>query len=153
MARSEVEEDRDAENGYRTAGARELGLRDWMAMRGDPGEFAPTPKAFAAVVNRLRVKKWAKENPERRREIANRYARKPGIFQRQAELSRQRRHELHRSAAQVVTCVECGVEFCLVFPPRGGRPRKFCTITCEHRARYQRITPGARRIKRTGSQP
>lgn len=120
-------------------------LSDWS--------FRNEQAAFKKVVNRLRAKKWARENPEKRRAIANRYARKPGVSARQVALSKKRRHARHRAAAPVVTCAECRVEFCATKPQRGGRPRKYCSTACMQRERYQRITPGARRVKRTGAQP
>lgn len=153
MSRAEYEEDLQAELGYRTAGRREIAQREWFSLRGEAGEIAPNPKAFAKLVNVLRVTKWAKANPEKRKVIANRYAAKPGVSSHQAAMSKKRRHEAFHAAAPVIVCAECGVAFCPIAPPRGGKPRKYCTVACMLRERYQRITPGARRVKRTGFQP
>lgn len=145
----EDQDDIDAERGYSTVGGREQRLRDWFALH-EAGEKAGD---FEKVINRLRVKKWQRENVDKHRAKGLRYYRKPGIAERQIARSRARRLERHRRSGAVVTCTECGVEFCCVHPPRGGRPRKYCSTACMQRERYQRIMPGARRIKRTGGQP
>lgn len=133
----------DLKTGFQSGKA--AALSDWS--------FRKEQAEFEKVVNRLRARKWAKENPEQRREIALRYSRKPEVGDHQLALARQRRLERHRAKAEVFACVECRVEFCLVKPKAGGRPRKYCTTACMLRERYQRITPGARRIKRMGNQP
>lgn len=146
MSRLEYEEDLHAELGYRTAGRREIYQREWFSLRGTPDEAAPTPKAFDALVNRLRVKKWAKENPEKRKVIANRYALKPENLDKSLAGARRRRRARFIATNPVVTCVGCGVEFCPTKPPRGGHPRRFCTDLCSarHLQRNQRRAAGVR---------
>lgn len=149
MSRAEYEEDLHSELGYRTAGRREISQREWFSLRGTPDEAAPTPKAFHALVNRLRVKKWVKDNPEKRKAIANRYAAKPGVVARIVNLARQRRAARFRAEAKVITCDECGAQFCLVFPQRGNRPRRFCDVNCTARA-WQRKKRRDSGVKETG---
>lgn len=145
----EDHEDIDAERGYSTVGGREQRLRDWFALH-EAGEKAGD---FEKLVNRLRVKKWTSANPERKRQHANRYYHKsPEIGRRQTARARQRRAAKYRAAAPVITCAECHVEFCVI-SLKGAQKRKYCSRTCMMRERYQRITPGARRVKRRGNQP
>jgi hypothetical protein len=134
----------DVKTGFQTGKA--AALSEW-AFRKEQAEFE-------VLVNRLRVKKWAKEHPERRRAIGLRYYHEsPGAKQRQLARARRRRREQQRASAPVIVCAECRVEFCCAKLQRGGKPRKYCTVACMQRERYQRITPGARRVKRTGGQP
>lgn len=144
MRDSELTEDRAAELGYRETGQREVSLRDWFSLR-EPGTVAETPREFAKVVNRLRVRKWAKANPERRRAIANRYALKPENLTRSMELARARRYELHKKKPPIV-CTECGVLFCAAKAARGSYKREFCTNRCQaaNEQRRKRRAVGAR---------
>ena len=143
----EDQERRDAELGYRTAGARELGLRDWMSMQGEPGEAAPSPKAFQSLINVLRAKKWAKANPVRRLEILRSY----GKRHRAKETVRVKAWRHARIRALVVTCgnPECGGQWCCV--PGGqhrGRRILYCSPGCFNRARYLRAKNRAARPER-----
>lgn len=124
----------DLKSGFQSGKA--AALADW-AFRKEQAEFVK-------VVNRLRVRKWAKENPEKRRAIANRYARKPGVSDRTTLLSKRRRHERHRKAGKVIVCAECRAAFCEV-KPRRGLPRRFCTANCDARFRYHAKHPNAAR--------
>lgn len=96
---------------------------------------------LAAVVRAVR---WNREHPERRREIANAYARKPEARARANELARQRRA---RKPRPVLACLECGARFVKRGRP-GGTVPEFCRDACRQRYRYQQRTPGARRTKR-----
>jgi hypothetical protein len=133
MSRDDYEEDLHAELGYRTAGRREISQREWFSLRGEVGEAAPNPKAFDALINRLRVKKWAKENPERQRSRNLRYALKPQNSARNSANARKRRRARFVKDARVIVCADCGVEFCEA-KPRGGLPRRFCSDVCGTRA-------------------
>ncbi len=148
MSRAEYEEDLHAELGYRTAGRRELSQREWFSLRGDANEVAPNPKAFAKLVAGLRVKKWVRANPEKRKAIANRYAHKPGIIPAMIEKARQRRAKAFKAEATAIVCKECGAEFCPVSARwrSGNRKREFCTINCTARfwQRTKRRKAGAR---------
>jgi hypothetical protein len=147
MARdSELEEERAAELGYRTAGAREVALRDWFSVQVE-GEKAGD---FEKLVNRLRVKKWTKANPERKKQHARRYYHSsPEIGRRQTARARQRRLERHR-AKPPVSCASCGVLFCNVHPKRGIQ-RRYCTNACEARAHQAAARRAAgRRATRCG---
>lgn len=128
MSRDELAEDRAAELGYREAGRRELALRDWYSLR-EPGTVAETPRAFAKLVNVLRVAKWQKANPEKKKGHALKYVHKPGVMQAQAAQAKKRRHRRYKAAAPVIVCAECRAQFCEA-RPRGGLPRKFCTERC-----------------------
>jgi hypothetical protein len=141
---AEDREDIDAELGYSVRGERDVRLRDWMSLRGEDGEAARSPREFEALVNRLRAKKWANENPERRRAIANRYALKPENMARSIANARKRR--LERVRGRVVACGDCGAEFCQVRPKRGIQ-RAFCSVNCQARAAYHRKHPNAPRRK------
>jgi hypothetical protein len=144
--KSEQQDDLHDELGYRPAGRREIALRDWFSLRGEPTEVAPTPAAFGKLVNRLRVKKWVKENPEKRKTIANRYALKPENLKKSNAGRRRRRRARFIATNPVVTCAECSVQFCSTKPPRGGHPRRFCTELCCARnlQRKQRRAKGER---------
>ena len=131
----------DAERGYSERGEREVRLREWFSLRDENGAG---PKEFEKVVNRLRVKKWVKENPERRQAIALRYARKPESKARQRELGVKRRRARWIAAKSHVTCAGCGVEFCSVVAARGNVGRKFCTDNCQARTAYRAKHPGAK---------
>jgi hypothetical protein len=138
--RIELQDDLHDELGYREAGRREVALREWFTLRGEKTEVAPTPKAFGALVNRLRVKKWVKENPEKRAAISKRYFTKKGVADRQLELARKRRHDRWKASNPIVVCSGCSVEFCPMAPKRGVQ-RQFCTTNCEarcHQARQRR---------------
>lgn len=138
-ADSELAEDRAAELGYREAGARELGLRDWYSLR-EPGSVAETPREFERLIGRLRSKKWAKENPERHHEHQLRWQR----ANRANEVIRVKawRHRRKREAARVYTCAgpDCGVQWCRVPYGRlgGNKYPKYCSRKCFNRARYRR---------------
>jgi hypothetical protein len=129
LSRDEYENDLQAELGYRTAGRRELSQREWFSLRGEPGEAAPNPKAFDALVNRLRVKKWQKENPDKHRIASLRYALTPRGRQVNAGNARKRRRARFIADARVIVCADCGVQFCEA-KPRGGVPRRFCSDVC-----------------------
>lgn len=144
----EYQEDLHAELGYRTAGRREIAQREWFSLRGEADEAAPTPKAFDALVNRLRVKKWTAENPDKRAAIARRYYAKPHVTERQLALARKRRFDAWIAAGPTRACAECCVEFCPIAPKRGIE-RKFCTTNCEARQhqRRRRRANGSRAIR------
>lgn len=92
----------------------------------------------------LRAAKWSRENPQRRKEIANRYARRPEVRERQNERARQLRAV---KPIRVLVCLECGGWF-IKAGRKGGTVPEFCRDACRARYRYQRRTPGARRIRR-----
>jgi hypothetical protein len=82
------------------------------------------------VINRLRALKWQRENPDKRRVNANRYAAKPDNAERSLKLARARRAARHRAEGQVFTCqlAHCGAQFCRVPGVRGmGLHPRFCT--------------------------
>lgn len=125
---------------------RTAAIADW--------QFRREQEDFEVVVNRLRVKKWHRENPTKRAAKARRYWTKPEVRARQLANAKRRRQERHRKRAESFTCAECEAQWCRVPWRRwtGPRPR-FCTTACLFRNRYQQRTPGARRVKRTGNQP
>lgn len=144
--RSEYAEDLHAELGYRTTGQREVRAREWFSLRGEANEPLSTPKAFEKKIATLRATKWAKENPERRKTNANRYANKPENSKHSVDLARERRQQRHRGEAKVFTCadVDCRLQWCLVpWAKRGGRPQRFCSATCCARAKYRELHPGS----------
>lgn len=134
----------DAQSGFLVGHAAKLA--DWR--------FRKEQEEFNRLVNVLRAKKWDLEHPERRRERANRYARKPEVVVRQtaattARRRKQRHAERLAKGGEVFRCLECRAEWCPAPWARGlaGRGR-FCSAACYERERYQRLTPGARRIRR-----
>lgn len=152
-SRAEREEDLHAELGYRTAGQREVRQREWFSLRGKPGEPIATPREFAKVVNRLRVLKWQKANPQKKRANGLKYSRKPEKRSRQLTLSakryqERRREERQRADAVVFTCRECEVMFCKAPWTKGPSPN-FCQNACYQRNKYHRDHPEARRNKPT----
>ncbi len=101
------------------------------------------------VVARVRSLKWQRENPERRRANANRYAAKPDVIARGLRLSKKRRAARHRADGKVFTCQleGCGAQFCRVPGVRGmGMHPRFCTSShyTVWRAR-QKADPAKRR--------
>jgi hypothetical protein len=93
-------------------------------------QFRKEVRDFVPVVNRLRVAKWQRENPERRRANANRYAAKPSVRARMLELARKRTLERHRAEGKVFTCEleHCRAQFCRVPGVRGmGMHPRFCS--------------------------
>lgn len=91
----------------------------------------------------LRAVKWNREHPERRREIANRYARKPEVVERHSKASTRRRRAQRQARrlagqAEVYRCQGCGAEWCPAPWTRGMAGRgQFCTETCRQRQRYR----------------
>lgn len=134
-SRQEREEDLHAELGYRTAGHREVSLREWFSLRGEKDEPLPTPKAFAVAVNRLRALKWARENRERHYANIARYQAQPRVRARSNEKQTERRRERYGARPDVLfSCEECGVQWCKTPWVRGPR-RRFCGQNCQKRAR------------------
>lgn len=128
-------------------GAASEGKREFFAA--DAGwSFRRLPKLtdekFARMLNTLKAVKWNREHPERRREIALKYAMRPEVKARYLAQAKARRAA---RPPEALVCAECGKEF--LRARKGPRP-KFCGHACQSRARYQRQTPGARRIKRKG---
>jgi hypothetical protein len=114
-------------------------LADW--------HFKKEQAEFTRQVAVLRAKKWAAENPEKRRENANRYASKPEARARSLALAKARRRE--KVDPTVHTCAECGVQWCRMPGTRGrAGAGKFCRNASYARPSYQEKTPGARRVKR-----
>jgi hypothetical protein len=137
-SREEREKDLHAELGYRTAGQREVSLREWFSLQGEKGEPLATPKAFASAIAVLRAKRWAKNNPERKAEISRRWA-----HAHAAEKVVQVKRWRHRKTkARVFVCAspECDVSWCRVPSGRlhGNIRIKFCSARCRNRAKYLR---------------
>jgi hypothetical protein len=143
-SRQEREEDLHAELGYRTAGQREVAVREWFSLQGEKGEPIPTPREFAKVVNRLRVKKWIRENRKRHNAKVMRYQSKPGVRQHMNEMQNERRRKSYGERAEVLACKECGVEWCKAPWVRGVR-RIFCGQNCQKRARHRDLAVAAER--------
>jgi hypothetical protein len=130
----------DAELGYRTAGARELSLRDWMTLLGDADEPAPTPRAFKKLTDRLRAKNWyhthkADDDAGERKERNNARARAWTKANRSLCNKRQnkRRRAIWKAKAGAgIHCGDCGVWFCEARPRKGPR-RLFCSRACQNR--------------------
>ena len=154
-SRQEREEDLHAELGYRTAGQREVRQREWFSLRGDPNEPIPTPGEFAKVVDRLRVVRWQKANPEKKRAKALRYYYKPDKKARQQAYAKKRyqeksRDERKRVPARIFVCRECQAEFCKAPWSRGPAP-VFCREACYSRNKYHRDHPNAQRNQRSAA--
>lgn len=125
---AEQAEDLHAELGYRHAGRREVRVREWFSLRGDPGEAAPTPKAFKRLVLQLRN---ARHNPARHAAL---------------KLVRtERRH------GQVFACAVCAVEWCAIGTYRNGTVPRVCSPSCwavRRKANKQRSLARRRRGER-----
>jgi hypothetical protein len=96
---------------------------------------------FGALVNRLRVIKWQRENAEKHHAKQLRYALKAEVKARYNANARKRRAA---KPIEQLVCEECREPFPRA--RRGPRPR-FCGDACRQRATYQARTPGARRTK------
>jgi hypothetical protein len=86
-------------------------------------------REFEPFVNRLRVLKWQRENPDRKRAKGRRYAAKPVVRARGLAAQKRRRMERHRAEGKVFTCQleGCGAQFCRVPGVRGmGMHPRFC---------------------------
>lgn len=110
----------DMKTGFQSGKA--AALADWS--------FRKEQREFKVIVNRLRARKWAKENPARANANARVYQAKPGIRAKMNQAQNGRRRRVWLAAVPVVSCRGCGVEFCPAFPKR-GKPRAFCTDTCK----------------------
>lgn len=160
---TELQESREAEQGYGEIGARELRLREWASLRGERDEPAPTPLAFKRLVWRLQAKKyWRAKNPESKAKIiayrkawaevhkeqyraavnaAKRRRRAhPEIRAEEAAEKRARRAVKTRARrdATVYSCAVCGVQWSPVGGRLPSRPPKYCTQPCRSRANYRR---------------
>ena len=164
--RSEAEEDRAAELGYRTAGARELAMRDWLSLQGERGEVAASPRDFKRLVWRLQQRKYWKAKPADRKRRIQEYRRQwalahaeavrksaikckrrrrrlktPGFIREMAARKAKRKAEqFQRRASTVFACVVCGAEWCIAPPrelPKGQKP-KYCSQPCRSRANWLR---------------
>jgi hypothetical protein len=104
---------------------REARMRDWVHRR--------EKIDFEKLINRLRVAKWAKANPERRRAIARRHARKPEVRAKANERRRRARDAAVR--AVVYACAHCGTTWCPV-PWRQPRSNtSYCSTRCAKASR------------------
>jgi hypothetical protein len=141
----ERDDDLHAELGYRTAGQREIAMREWYSLQGERGEPLATPRAFESAVAVLRAKRWAKNNPERKREISRSWAHRNAAA-KVAQVKRWR-HKKTREKVFVCATPDCNVSWCRV--PfgrlRGNMRQKFCSPSCRDRAKYLRTHPTARR--------
>lgn len=116
-------------------------MADWV--------FRREVREGEVVINRLRVLKWQRENPERKRANARRYAAKPAVAARGLAAGKRRRAERHRAEGKVFTCQleGCGAQFCRLPGARGlGMHPRFCTPS--HYATWydrQKADPAKRR--------
>ncbi len=144
-SRQEREADLHAELGYRTAGQREVAVREWFSLQGERDEPLPTPRAFEKKILVLRAKKWAKANPERRAEISRAWAHRNAA----AKVEQVKRWRHRKTKEKVFVCATpgCDVSWCRV--PfgrlRGNIRPKFCSPSCRDHAKYLRKHPAARR--------
>lgn len=123
---------------------RAAALADWA--------FRKDKREFAVLVNRLRARKWAKDNPARAnaRSVRWQKANRPKVNRAQ---NRRRFKKWAARAGAGVSCAECGVLFCEA-RPRRGKARRFCTPHCRWRllarenARRRRRARGAKARRR-----
>jgi hypothetical protein len=143
----DLREKREAEFGYREISSRELGLREWMFKRENAG--------FDALVNRLRVRKWADsiraeggERLEKLRAKKRRWAAdtRAQDVESARRADRAKRRGAYKKAPLLLACVECGATWCKAPWVRGVQPR-FCGTACYQRARY-RVNEIAREQKK-----
>lgn len=77
-----------AELGYRSAGLRELSMREWASLRDDTDAFAKTPAEFERLIGRLRGKAYRQKVPASvRRERAKQN--RPALEARRAKKAQQ----------------------------------------------------------------
>ncbi len=89
--------------------------------------FRKSEREFGVLVNRLRVRKWQKENPAKRRATALRW------WRANREKANARHCELARKAPRSRKCDMCPVVYELPYPhPRGG-VRTCCSDECRRR--------------------
>lgn len=139
-----VEEHFTEKNGFLTG--KSAAIADWQHRKEE--------RAFGVLVNRLRVRKWQKENPERRRAIALRYARKPDVVVKQCAREKARRRQAFKANTPVHTCEQCGAQWCRV-PVKGRLPRgmtpRFCGDACAQINRYRaKAAPSGKRCSGCG---
>lgn len=152
---SERAEDLHAELGYRLTGAKEVRQREWFALRGDPDEAAPTPRAFAKLVESLRNKKyWRAKSREQRQAIhasRRRWADEhraaylaivrrrnakvkatPRLYAKKiaAQKARRDQEKRRRREATVYTCQGCGATWCPAGDRLPCRTPKWCSNRC-----------------------
>jgi hypothetical protein len=137
MRSDDLDERREAEYGYRDVSGKQLRLTQWAEQRDD--------RVFAALVNRLRVRKWQKEvyaeggaRLERLRENARRWWRKQWAEkpEKWRAYHKARRRKAYTAAPIECACIECGATWCKVPWVRGVRPR-FCGDRCYQRHQYR----------------
>lgn len=121
-----------------TLSPKDNALAEWRARK--------EADSFALLISRLRVRKWQKENPEKRAAKSKRYYERGGS-KLQLAAAKRRRLEAYKRNPVECSCLECGSTWSRVPPLRGPNP-EFCGDACRQRYRYQERTPGARRIRR-----
>lgn len=141
-ARMDLDYD-DVKSGFMVG--RAARMADWA--------FKKEQREFEVLVNRLRVKRWQKANPERVKANDRRWR----MLHRQVETARVKRWRHARTRGRVFTCAsrECEVQWCRV---PGGQMRannriKYCSGKCFNRERYLRrfdIAESARRAPGVG---
>ena len=130
----EDQEKADAELGYSVRGEHEVRLREWFSLR-EEGERAGD---FDRLVSVLRAKKWAKENPARRRAIGRAWEARHRA-QKTAQIRRWR-HAKARERVFMCANRECDVQWCRVPAGnlRGNKRQIYCSPRCFNRERYLR---------------
>lgn len=107
---------------------RQAALQDWR--------FRQENKGFDALVNRLRVRKWQRENRDRVNAWHRANNQRPEVKARHARHKRDRRARAHKAAAPL-TCARCRVEFQLARVKTGHAPT-YCSRDCRLAARRAR---------------
>lgn len=149
--RDAYREDREAELGYTYASEREVKLREWQDTRED-AEFEALCRRLLAKRGNAKQRERVRTDPAYRaihREWQRKWATSPrGRASLRKALLAWRARERAKRRGDVLVCAECGATWCRI--SQGGRRPKWCSDACQQRARYQRVTPGARRVSRRG---
>lgn len=132
----ELRDNRAAEYGYREVSRRDLNLAVWAQRK--------EARCFAALVNRLRVRKWTVAlraeggaRLESHRARLRAWYRLPRVRARAQAAQRRRRREAYARNPVVYACEECGATWCRVPWAQGGPTPHFCDAHCQRRARYR----------------
>lgn len=104
-----------------------VALADWRHKK-EKGDFA-------VLVNRLRVKKWQRENLDKKRAKGRAWA--AAHAAEQLNYQRECRRKRARARGEVYFCKHCGTSWCPVPWARGKQGRgEFCGHRCYHNWRY-----------------
>lgn len=122
--------------------SRQRGIDEWRQRKDD--------EEFERLCNRLRVRKWKDDNPDRRRDYVKRHyrankarlkARASAWYQANRNAVLARRHAEVVEARQGRSCDECGASL-----DNRRSDARYCSKPCQQRGGYKRRGQGKARV-------